>query len=87
LSELTRSHLTDGALLVAYRPNHIKMSRLGFGWSAYLILRDDGLDGIGGLDLEQGPYYGITYRRAWRRAFKAAGRRLWDLPRDGLGER
>lgn len=73
-----------------YRPTAIQVSKCFWGrYSAYLILCDDGMTEVGGdqlsrgFDLKQGPYGALTYRRAWRKAFKAAGRRLWDLPVQG----
>ena len=71
---------------MTYRPAKIRMDRCRWGWNAYLLLHDDGLDDDGmpqwavGLGLEQGPYWRPTHRWAWRRAYQAAGRRLSDVP-------
>lgn len=69
---------------MAYRLVRIHVRRhMWFAYSATAILEDDGLDENGeellfrGFDLEDGPYDALTHRRAWRKALRANGGKLW----------
>lgn len=68
---------------MTYRPVRIDVQPAWpLGYSARILLQDDGIEwpGFGlvrGLDMTQGPYYGWTHRRAWKKAYKAAGGRLF----------
>jgi len=59
---------------MTYRPVEIEVRREGFIYMAYIISRDDNDEGMG---VEQGPYCRLSHRWAWKRAYRAAGRRLW----------
>lgn len=69
-----------------YRPAKIEVRRSAlFGYAATITRKDDGLrlDGspqaYRGFDVEEGPFEALTHRRAFRKAFRAAGGRLWDI--------
>lgn len=72
-----------------YRLAQIDVRRCWPGWTATAVLADDGLHEESGepcfakgFDLEVGPYPGLTHRRAWCRALKANGGRIWDGSED-----
>lgn len=68
-----------------YRPVRIDVGRRLLGYSALVLLQDDGLregapyeaQAFAGVDLERGPYDALTHRRAWRRALREVGGRLF----------
>lgn len=65
-----------------YRLVEIDVRRCGLGYSATAVLEDDG-EGrrVPGFDLESGPWSAWTHRRAWLRALRANGGRLWPRVR------
>lgn len=68
---------------MTYQPACIKVNKLGrFAYTAYVLYQDDGLSTnedsfrFAGPDIIEGPFDGFTHKGAWRKAWKAAGRKL-----------
>lgn len=70
---------------MTYQAAYIQVDRIGeHNYVSHIIYQDDGISPYDinppfkGPDLQEGPFLGSTHRRAWRKAWKAAGCNLTD---------